>query len=115
MRELLRVLKALGDRNRLRVLKMLEIREMCVREITEVLGIAQSGVSHHLRLLHDAGLVESQKVGLWVRYRLSKTRVNKYAPILLAHLREWIAEDPIVKRDRHRARRFGSHRIYVNA
>lgn len=115
MRELLRVLKALGDRNRLRVLKMLEIREMCVREITEVLGIAQSAVSRHLRLLQEAGLVDSQRVGLWVHYHLSKTRMNKYAPILLAHLREWIGEDPVVRRDRDRIEGVGSHTIYVGA
>jgi len=113
MRELLKVLKALGDGNRLRVLKMLEIREMCVREITEILGIAQSAVSRHLRLLHEAGLVESRRVGLWVHYRLSRTRMNPYAPMLLAHVREWISGDRIVKKDRASVERLASRTIYV--
>jgi ArsR family transcriptional regulator len=110
MWELLRVVKALGDRNRLRVLKMLEIRKMCVREITEVLGIAQSAVSRHLRLLQEAGLVESKRAGLWVHYHLATARMNKYAPILLAHVREWVGQDSIVKRDQERvARLFPCH------
>jgi ArsR family transcriptional regulator len=113
MRDFLRVVKALADRNRLRVLKMLEIREMCVREITEVLGIAQSAVSRHLRLLHDAGLVESTKAGLWVHYHLAKSRINKYAPILLAHLGEWIGEDPVVENDRNKVKHLSSRGIFV--
>lgn len=92
---------------------MLETREMCVREITEILGIAQSAVSRHLGLLHEAGLVESRRGGLWVHYRLSRTRMNPYAPILLAHLREWIGADPIIKRDKASVMRLASRTIYV--
>ena len=67
-----KILKALGDRSRLRIINMLGEKSLCVCEITEVLKLSQSTVSGHLRLLKDAGLVEDEKDGLWVEYRLCR-------------------------------------------
>ena len=57
MRELIKVFKALGDRNRLRILKMLQQRKMCVCELSAALGITRPSVSKHLSLMIVAGLV----------------------------------------------------------
>jgi DNA-binding transcriptional ArsR family regulator len=62
--------KALGHATRLRILAMLRGGELCVCQITAVLGLAASTVSAHLAELRRAGLVEEQKEGRWVRYRL---------------------------------------------
>jgi ArsR family transcriptional regulator len=67
-----KILKALGDRSRLRIINMLGEKSLCVCEITEVLKLSQSTVSGHLRVLKDAGLVEDEKDGLWVEYHLCR-------------------------------------------
>ena len=71
MREFLGIVKALADRNRLRVLYALRDRELCVCQITELIGLAQSTVSKHMAILHQARLVESRKDGRWIHYRLA--------------------------------------------
>ena len=69
MRELMAVLKALADENRVRVLVAVQGRELCVCQIVELLGLAQSTVSKHLSILHQARLVDSRKEGRWIFYR----------------------------------------------
>jgi ArsR family transcriptional regulator len=110
MRELERVFKALGDRNRIRILKMLEAKPMCVCEITEILGIAQSSASRHLGLLRDTGLVVDDKDGLWVNYSLSRSTDDIIATIL-SGLRRWGNEDPRIREDRSRAAEVDRERI----
>lgn len=63
--------KALADDSRMRILWMLEERFLCVCEIQEALGLAQSTVSRHLMLLEETGFVVSEKDGLWKNYRLN--------------------------------------------
>lgn len=96
MKPLIRVMKALSDPNRLKVMKMLEVRPLCVCEITAVLGLAQPTVSKHLKLMEEAGLVESWKEGSWVNYRLSTHPENSYAAEMLTKLPGWLDDDPQV-------------------
>ena len=70
MKRLTRLMKALSDQNRLKVIKMLQKRRMCVCELQAALGIAQPTVSSHLKVLEAAGIVESSKEGQWVNYSL---------------------------------------------
>jgi SAM-dependent methyltransferase len=64
------LLRLLGDETRLRLIRVLGLEPMNVSELTAVLGVAQSGVSRHLGLLKDAGLVEEQKTGTFTVHRL---------------------------------------------
>jgi ArsR family transcriptional regulator len=64
------VLKALADPTRLRVMLLLGVRELCVCELTHILGMEQSRVSHHMRILRQAGLVEDLRQGRWMVYRI---------------------------------------------
>jgi ArsR family transcriptional regulator len=64
------LLRLLGDETRLRLIRVLGLEPMNVSELTAVLGVAQSGVSRHLGLLKDAGLVEEQKAGTFTVHRL---------------------------------------------
>lgn len=98
MKEVVRVMKALSDQNRIRIIKMLEIKEMCVCEIRSALGLAQPTVSKHLKILEDAGLVEHTKDGLWVNYRLAGEEASSVASTMLDNLAVWLAEDPEVGR-----------------
>ena len=70
MEEIMKPLKALGDESRVRILWMLEERPLCVCELTEALGLAQSTVSRHLQLLEDAGFILAEKESQWRNYRL---------------------------------------------
>jgi ArsR family transcriptional regulator len=65
------LLRLLGDATRLRLLRVLSLDSLNVSELTAVLGVAQSGVSRHLGLLRDAGLVAEERVGAYAWYRLS--------------------------------------------
>jgi ArsR family transcriptional regulator len=64
--------KALGDENRLGIMRLLEFREMCVCELAAALGISQPNLTHHVKKLERAGLVKSDKRGKWVYYSLQE-------------------------------------------
>lgn len=66
---LAQLFRALGDDTRLHVLALLGVREVCVCEFVDVLGLSQPAVSEHLRRLRDVGLVEDERRGVWVFYR----------------------------------------------
>ena len=70
MRELLAVMKALADENRLRIIGALNGRELCLCQIVELLGLATSTVSRHASILQQARLVQSRKEGRWTYFRL---------------------------------------------
>lgn len=63
--------KVLGDRTRLRILALLQGRELCVCDLTEVLEISQPGVSQHMRRLRQAGFVHERRGGQWIYYSLN--------------------------------------------
>jgi len=86
MREFMNITKALADENRVRALLALRQGELCVCQITELLGLAPSTVSKHLSLLFQAGLVESRKEGRWIYYQLP----GKKAPVLVRESLYWI-------------------------
>ena len=65
-----KLFKALADETRLKILGLLEIREMCVCEIMVALDLTQPTASYHLGLLENAGLVKDRKEGKWVFYSL---------------------------------------------
>lgn len=94
MKEFVRVLKALSDPNRIKIVKMLQHKTMCVCEMQAALKISQPAVSKHLKLMEDAGLVDSQKEGLWVNYYLTDGRSSPYVANLLGNLRHWLEDDP---------------------
>lgn len=97
MKQFIKVTKALSDANRVKMVKVLQRRVMCVCEIQAALGLAQSTVSKHLKILEAAGLITCSKEGLWVNYRLADGSDNPYTASLLGNLRHWLEEDAEVK------------------
>ena len=71
MDEVIAIARALGDETRLRAVLALRGGELCVCQLVELLGLANSTVSKHMSILKVAGLVESEKRGRWVYYRLA--------------------------------------------
>ncbi|MFP4169023.1 MAG: ArsR/SmtB family transcription factor [Desulfonatronovibrionaceae bacterium] len=96
MREFIKVMKALSDRTRVKIVKILQQRELCVCEIQKALGIAQSTASKHLKILEEAGLATYTKDGLWVNYSLADGAKNPYAADMLEKCRSWLEDDPEV-------------------
>lgn len=90
MQDFVRVMKALSDPGRVKIVKMLEQREMCACEITPLLGLAQPTVSRHLKVLTDAGLILGRRAGAWIHYRLPTQAENPYVFTMLEHLRGWL-------------------------
>jgi ArsR family transcriptional regulator len=87
-------MKALSDPNRIKILKMLQHRTMCVCELQAALNLAQPTVSNHLKQLEDSGLVGSYKDGLWVNYHLADGGSTPYAAAMLGNLRHWLEGEP---------------------
>jgi ArsR family transcriptional regulator len=102
MKRMVRVLKVLSDKNRLRILKLLEHRKLCVCELAAVLGITQPSVSRHLKKLKSAGLINDEQQGFWTNYFLNKTD-DKYGKSLMVQVRLWLNDDPVILRDREKA------------
>ena len=102
MRDLAKTFQALSDTNRIRILKMLEVRPLCVCEITEILKLANSTVSKHLSLLRESGFIIDEKEGRWVNYRLIDGAENEYVTSLLPLLTSWLPENDLIKKDRKR-------------
>ena len=98
MKKFTEVMKALSDPNRVKILKMLQHRSMCVCELRELLEVSQPTVSKHLKILERAGLVNSKKDGLWVDYFLSDGSESPYAGSLLGNLRHWMEADEEISR-----------------
>ena len=94
MRIFIKVMKALSDPNRVKMIKLLQHKVMCVCEIQTALGLAQSTASKHLKILEEAGLITYSKDGLWVNYSLADGTDSPYAANLLGSLKHWLDDDP---------------------
>lgn len=102
MRDLAGVFQALSDVNRIRILMMLQIRPLCVCEVTSILQLATSTVSRHLSILRDTGFVTDDKEGKWVNYSLVKSPGKPYIDQLLSILAESLSDNGTIKRDAQR-------------
>jgi ArsR family transcriptional regulator len=69
--------KALADETRLKILRLLEVREMCVCEVMVALGLTQPTASYHLGILENAGLAKDRKKGKWVFYSLANPKLTR--------------------------------------
>ncbi|MDD5678504.1 MAG: metalloregulator ArsR/SmtB family transcription factor [Kiritimatiellae bacterium] len=105
MREVMDVLKALADENRVRLLFALRGGELCVCQLVALLNLAPSTVSKHLTILRSARLVESRKDGRWMYYHLSTEFRAPSAGKLLALLFKDMAKTSRIAEDRKNLKR----------
>lgn len=96
MKDFIKVMKALSDPNRVKIVKMLQHKTMCVSEMQEALHVSQPTVSKDLKILKEAGLVRYEKDGLWVNYHLADGSKNPYVASILGSLRHWLKDEPDV-------------------
>jgi DNA-binding transcriptional ArsR family regulator len=88
--ELAEIFKALSDPTRLRVVKLLSEQggALCVNALAYKVGVSQSAVSQHLRILRQAGLVHGERRGYRVHYALDPDRLEQYKSIVRGTLGE---------------------------
>lgn len=85
--------KCLGDESRLKILSALSSGELCVCDLSEILDISQSAISHQLRILRTQRLVRARREGKNVFYRLHDHHVSELMENVLQHIREADAYD----------------------
>jgi ArsR family transcriptional regulator len=93
------IFKALSDKNRIRIIKMLQKKPLCVCEIRAVLKLAISTVSQHLSILREAGLIKDWKEGKWINYKINP-EPNQPVSNALLFVQLQLEDDDTVKRDR---------------
>lgn len=80
-----KIFKAFCDEKRLAILELLRSGEKCACVLIDEMGIGQSSLSYHMKILCESGIVESRQDGKWTHYRLSAAG-SQYAATLLIHL-----------------------------
>jgi ArsR family transcriptional regulator len=93
--------KALADETRLRILALLQERELCACQIVEAFELANSTISKHLAILKQAGLIQSRKQGRWIYFFLPRDPFPEIVSTL-----QWLAPflqaDPTLKADQEK-------------
>ncbi|RKD32543.1 ArsR/SmtB family transcription factor [Thermohalobacter berrensis] len=100
MEDKIQIFKALSDKNRLLIIDMLSCGELCAYDILEGLKLTQPTISHHMKILEQAGLVKSRKNGKWTIYSLNKSSfidLSNYINKISNHKEDCICNK--VKRD----------------
>ena len=110
MRDFIQLMKALSDETRLRIFHLLLERECCVCEVMQALGVSQTRASRNLGILQNAGLLKTQRNGLWVLYSIDRQTANRYATYLSQMLQDHPIRNDTLAADRQRlkqAKRIG--------
>lgn len=102
MQDLTKVMKALSDETRLRILNLLLERECCVCEVMQALGISQTRASRNLGILQDAGFLRARREGLWVLYSLGKEEIERYPAALVKAIAKAVEGNELASQDRER-------------
>lgn len=98
MFEFMTAVKAIADPNRVRIISILQGRELCVCQITKMLELAPSTVSKHISILRQASLIEDRKDGRWMYYRLPD-KPNTLSKEVIALVKNSLINDDQVNND----------------
>ena len=105
MKKIANIFKALSDDTRLRVIKLLQERELCVCELMQVLDMSQPRISRHMGVLKNVGLVEDRREGKWVHYSLREETQGKEIKIILDSMAVLANDDAVVKADQKKLKK----------
>ena len=82
--------KAISDHTRLRILNLLFHRDLFVCEISRLIQHCDSTISAHLAILRDAGYIEHERNGRWVKYRINPQPTNPFTKQMLHMIKPWL-------------------------
>lgn len=111
MPESTNIFRALSDKNRLRILKMLQIKPLCVCEITSILQLAASTVSQHLSILKKEGFISEDRDGKWVNYLINPRPVDQRISAILSQLDFWLGDDKLIEADKHKVKTVDRNKV----
>ena len=80
--EIVLIGKALSDKNRVEIIKLLSEDELCACHLLEHFDIKQPTLSHHMKILKESGLINVTKKSTWSYYSINKETINKYTQFL---------------------------------
>jgi len=100
MEDKTKIFRSLSDFNRLRILKALQSKILCVCEIKELLNLANSTVSQHLKVLKQSDFIVERKNGKWVEYMINQHPRDKRVSAILSSLDYWIDDEDTIISDK---------------
>ena len=100
MKKDVKIFKALADFHRLRILKALQIKVLCACEIKELIQLASSTVTQHLKVLKDAGFIIEDKEGKWTNYIINPNPEDNRISSILSSLDYWINDKKSLAKDK---------------
>ncbi|MFA7289885.1 MAG: metalloregulator ArsR/SmtB family transcription factor [Melioribacteraceae bacterium] len=106
-----KIFKALSDLNRLRILKALQTKTLCVCEIKELLNLANSTVSQHLKILKESGFIIEEKDGKWVNYKIIPHSDDSRINSILSSLDFWINDENLIINDKNKIKNINRNAI----
>ncbi|VAX23369.1 Arsenical resistance operon repressor [hydrothermal vent metagenome] len=106
-----KIFKALSDESRLRILKMLQSKSLCVCEVQDVLGLAVSTVSKHLSILREAGFITEEKDGKWVNYMINPRPTDTRISSILSSLDFWISDEDVIISDKEKIKSINRYKV----
>jgi len=107
-----KLFKIFADKNRLRILKLLEKRKVCVCELAYVLGVTQPSISRHLKKMKESGLIGDEQDGFWTNYYLIKGRQEKES--VMCCIKSLLKGDKIIKGDFERLKKADRTKLCCN-
>jgi len=111
LKQTTKIIKAVADEGRIRILCLLKYKkDLCVCEITEIIGLAQPTISSHLKLLENAGLIGSYKNGLWVNYNIARS-LDPFSGQFIEMMYKSLINDAQIKKDAENAKKINRDTI----
>lgn len=111
MKELDKIFKALGQETRLKIMFLLRDQELCVCELEALLGLSQSAISQHLRVLKEADLVTERRMGQWVLYMQNRNKLIHYLTHYLEAMKPGSGIPPEFTREAKKLQHLKQHPI----
>ena len=111
MKDNTKFFKALSDVNRLRILKALQSKRLCVCEIKELLNLANSTISQHLKILKEVGFIIEEKEGKWSNYLINPMPSDARVNAILNSLDFWISDEDMIIRDKKKIKTLNRTKI----
>jgi len=102
MQELIKLMKALSDETRLRIMNILLEKECCVCEVMQALDISQSRASRNLGIIQKAGFLKSRRDGTWILYSIDWDTANRHAISLARFLKDIPVSNEVLVKDKER-------------
>lgn len=111
MREMVKISKSIADETRIRMLKLLLEKDICVCEMEEIFPISRSQASRNLKTLMDAGFLKRWREGKCVVYVANRRDTSRYCQMLLELLADSFNDDEVISRDREKLQQVVADRL----